>query len=222
MAEINFKNKRLIKSKLIPFGFERKPNGYVYSREIARGQFLMTVTILDDGKVSSKVEDISSGEEYVLHLTPKSTGTYVGKVKQDYETVLEDIAMHCYKLDVFQSDYAHHVISYVQNTYGDELEFLWERFPNNAIWRRKDNAKWYGVLAVLSKQKLGLDLDENVDIIDLKMDKYEIKKLVDNKKYFPGYHMNKNNWYTICLDGSVNIEEIYRRIDESYRLAKNK
>lgn len=42
---------------------------------------------------------------------------------------------------------------------------------------------------------------------------------VDYKKYFPGWHMNKRNWYTIILDGSVSIEEIYCRIDKSYQLA---
>jgi len=31
--------------------------------------------------------------------------------------------------------------------------------------------------------------------------------------------MNKKHWYTVCLDGSVNIGEILRRIDESYGLA---
>ena len=36
----------------------------------------------------------------------------------------------------------------------------------------------------------------------------------------PGYHMNKKHWFTICLDGSIAIEEIFCRIDESFALAK--
>ena len=35
----------------------------------------------------------------------------------------------------------------------------------------------------------------------------------------PGYHMNKKHWFTICLDGFVPMEEIFRRIDESFALA---
>ena len=35
----------------------------------------------------------------------------------------------------------------------------------------------------------------------------------------PGWHMNKKHWYTMILDGSVERRELFRRIDESYRLA---
>ena len=35
----------------------------------------------------------------------------------------------------------------------------------------------------------------------------------------PAYHMNKKHWYTMILDGSVERRELFRRIDESYRLA---
>ncbi|MBF1207631.1 MAG: MmcQ/YjbR family DNA-binding protein, partial [Fusobacterium periodonticum] len=43
---------------------------------------------------------------------------------------------------------------------------------------------------------------------------------IDNKRYFPAYHMNKKHWCTICLDGTVELEKIYRLIDISYELAK--
>ena len=31
--------------------------------------------------------------------------------------------------------------------------------------------------------------------------------------------MSKKHWYTVCIDGSVPVEEICRRIDISYELA---
>lgn len=34
----------------------------------------------------------------------------------------------------------------------------------------------------------------------------------------PGYHMNKEHWNTILLDGSVQEEELLAWIDESYEL----
>jgi len=36
----------------------------------------------------------------------------------------------------------------------------------------------------------------------------------------PGWHMNKKHWYTIVLDGSVLTNEICRRVNDSYMLAK--
>ncbi len=34
----------------------------------------------------------------------------------------------------------------------------------------------------------------------------------------PGYHMNKKHWNTICVDGTLRNELIYKWIDDSYNL----
>lgn len=34
----------------------------------------------------------------------------------------------------------------------------------------------------------------------------------------PGFHMNKKHWNTVILDGSIADEQIFRWIDDSYRL----
>ncbi|MBR3153114.1 MAG: MmcQ/YjbR family DNA-binding protein, partial [Clostridia bacterium] len=46
--------------------------------------------------------------------------------------------------------------------------------------------------------------------------------IIDNKKIFPGYHMNKKSWITIKLDNSVETEEIIHLIDNSYELSLGK
>ena len=38
----------------------------------------------------------------------------------------------------------------------------------------------------------------------------------------PGYHMNKNHWNSIILDGTVPDEDIKRMLEESYDLVKPK
>lgn len=38
----------------------------------------------------------------------------------------------------------------------------------------------------------------------------------------PGYHMNKEHWNTITLDGSVHEDELMSWIDESYMLVRSK
>ena len=60
------------------------------------------------------------------------------------------------------------------------------------------------------------------EIIDLKIKPEVLDGLVDGKKYFRGYHMNKKRWLTVVLDGSVAYEEICGLIDESYVLALGK
>ena len=122
-------------------------------------------------------------------------------------------------VDVFKSEGARQVIIYISEKYQDEPEFLWQRTPKNAIFRRKDNAKWYAALLTVQKRKLGLDEDGEIEIIDLRIRTENIEVLLDGKGYFPGYHMNKKHWITILLDGSVPIEEVFLRIDDSFVLA---
>lgn len=121
---------------------------------------------------------------------------------------------------VFKAEQSVALIAYVREKYGDELEYLWDKFPDNAVWRRKDNEKWYGALLTVSRRKLGIPSDEIVEIIDLRIALEEMDNLIDNACFFPGWHMNKKHWYTIILDGTVSTDEICRRVDKSYLLAK--
>lgn len=212
--------KKLIADKLLSFGFRKSDGSYVYVTDLIDGQFEMTVTVTDDGTLNTSVVDKISEEEYVLHLTDEAAGAFVGRVREEYEAVLDAVVAACCEEDVFKSAYAKRLIGYVRNTYGDEPEYLWEKFPDNAIWRRKDNRKWYAALLTVSRRKLGQNSDEVVEIIDLRMKPDDVTVKVDHKRYFPGWHMNKKNWITIILDGSVGFEEICRRLDESYIIAK--
>lgn len=214
-----FNKRKVLPEKLAPFGFTADGDGYVYTQRIAGGQFAMEVRVTQAGKVLTEVTDTVTGEAYVLHLVG-AQGGFVGKVREDYEAVLAKIDAACFEADVFQSEMAHRVIAYARETYGDELEFLWEKFSDNAVFRRKDTGKWYGALLTVQRCKLGLEGQGTAEILDLRVQPGELASLIDCKKYFPGYHMNKKHWVTVCLDGTVPFAEIADRIDESYRLAK--
>lgn len=120
---------------------------------------------------------------------------------------------------IFKSKQSKQIIKYVKEKYNDELEFLWIKFPKHAIFRHKENKKWYAILVALEENKLGIEGDKIVDIIVLKNKRENIMNLIDNEKYFAGYHMNKRNWFTIKLDDSIPIKEIYDFIDESYNIS---
>ena len=219
LEQTYFKYRKMNVQKLLFYGFSEASSGYFYSTVLLDGQFLMTIDVTQSGAVSTKVVDIASEEEYVLHRAPGACGVFVGMVRDAYETVLQDISKQCFDPDVFKSEQARQLIQYVRKAYGDELEFLWQKFPDNAVWRRKDTAKWYASLLTVSKSKLGIDSKEKVEILDLSIEPNELDTLIDNQRYFPGYHMNKKHWYTILLDGSVPLEELQARIDASYQLA---
>ena len=212
-----FKNRKAVFSRLAEFGFKRDGNAYRYTKTLPESGFEMTVTVSDGGEVSAVVVDPDTGE-YTLHLTD-SAGSFVGMVRYEYECTLNEIADSCFEADVFKAEQTKRLIEYIREKYDRELEFLWGNFDGNAVWRRGDTNKWFAAVLTVSRRKLGLDCDELAEIIDLRALPETITELVDGKRYFGGWHMNKKHWYTIILDGSVPFEELCRRIDESYSLA---
>lgn len=214
-----FNRKKMNTSKLVSYGFENDENVYKYKTILNESKFILAIAIDKEGNVSSEVTDPSTYEPYTLHLSEGAIGSFVGGVRSEYEEILADIAEKCFEPDIFKTIQTKQIIEYVREVYGDELEYLWQKFPDNAVWRRKDNKKWYGAILTVSLRKLGLNSDEMVEIIDLRYHPDKLEKLVDGKTYFPGWHMNKKNWYTIILNETVTTEEIFRLIDKSYQLA---
>lgn len=205
--------------KALLFGFEKCESNYVYVTDILDGAFRLQIFISFDGDVSTRLIEKVTDEEYVLYKT-NAVGSFVGEVRTAIENVLIQVANSCYDIEIFKSPQSKELISYVRDKYGDELEYLWDKFPDNAIWRRKDNQKWYGAILTVKASKLGFTNDTPIEILDLRIKAEEIESTVDNKRFFAGYHMNKKHWYTILLDSSVTTEEICKRLDKSYLLAK--
>ena len=222
MREItNFiKDKKIDFKKLEEFGFKLKDNSYYYHTSLLKNQFKMSVKISLDNSIFTEIIDTETTEPYVLHLLEMKRSGYSEKVYKEYSEVLEKIQKECFEDERFKANYTKEIIDYINNKYGDKLEFLWEKSLKNAVVRRKSTKKWYAAILTLSKRKLNLDSDEIIEIINLHNSPEEIEKLIDYKKCFPGYHMNKKHWCTICLDGTVELKEIYKLIDISYELAK--
>ena len=214
------KDKKIDLKRLEKFGFKLKDNSYYYDIFLLNNQFKMTIKINLDNSIFTEIIDVETNETYVLHLLEERRNGYSEKVYRAYSKVLDKIKKECFEDEIFKTDYTNEIVDYVKNKYGDELEFLWEKSSKTAVVRRKSTKKWYAVILTLSKRKLNLDSDEAVEIINLHNSPEEIEKLIDNKKYFPAYHMNKKHWCTICLDGTVELEKIYELVDISYELAK--
>lgn len=122
---------------------------------------------------------------------------------------------------IYQSEQSKVVIEFVKEQYGGELEFLWQKFPTNAIWRNKQNKKWYGAMLRIPRNRLGQNSDEIVDILDLRFDRHTAMDFAASRDdIYPGYHMNKYNWITIILDESVKTEEIFGLIEKSYEITE--
>ncbi len=107
------------------------------------------------------------------------------------------------------------VFSLARERYGTEPEYLFIKSPGFAVLRHP-NKKRYGVVMDLPRQKLGLPGAGMVDGLNVKCDPCMSGSLRLQPGILPGYHMNKERWITILLDGSVELEQIGILLDISY------
>ena len=219
--EVLLEKKKIDYDKLIEYGFNKENDKYIYKKDILDNEFMIYISISENEKYSKVIEKAWE-DEYSLVDVEDAVGEFVGKIKTEYEKVIFDVIDKCFEKEIFKFDQTKEVIEYVKKKYNDELEFLWEKFDDNAIWRNKVNNKWYGLVLAINEEKLGINSDRIIEIIDLRYSKEEIEGIIDNKKIFPGYHMNKKSWITIKLDNSVETEEIIHLIDNSYELSLGK
>ena len=109
------------------------------------------------------------------------------------------------------------IFEYVQKLYGTIPEYLWSKLPDSAVLR-PENGIWYAVIMTVEKSKLGLEGNDLVDIMDVKCDPEMISMIIQTYGFLPGYHMNKQHWITILLEGSVSEAKILDFLDMSYDL----
>lgn len=216
-----FSDRHADPEKLRAYGFRETDGAYLYEQPLLSGAFTLRVRVRADGADACLI-DAATDEPYTLFLVEDAQGSFIGEVRAAYCDALSAVAETCFAKTVFQSGYSQSVIEYARNTYGDELEFLWEKSPKNAILRRKDNRKWYAALLTISRSKLGAFPDEEIEVLDLRAAPEAIPDMVDGKRVFTGYHMNKKHWITLPLDGTLPAEEICAMLDTSYALAKGK
>lgn len=105
---------------------------------------------------------------------------------------------------------------YLLNTYHAAADHPWLKYPDYEVFRHEKNQKWFAVIMDIPKNKLGLPEKETLDVINLKCLPILIGSLRKEPGFFPAYHMNKENWVTVALDGSVPDEKIKILVDMSY------
>ncbi len=213
---------KLMADKLEPFGFALDGDVYFYAEDLLSGSFKLHVKVSKDGVVSTLLLDTESEEPYVLHLVENAQGAFVGEVRAAYQAVLDRIGEACGEHGNFHGAYVEELLSYVQKTYGDEIEYLWKDDMDAAVIRSHLTRKWYAVFMKVHPSKIGLGGSQPIRIMNLHGTAEQVTTLVDGERYFPGWHMNRKYWYTVCLDGSIPMIELQRRIDESFELSQPK
>lgn len=109
------------------------------------------------------------------------------------------------------------ILKYAKEELNTIADYPWSKNPNNAVLRHSDNKKWFGLVMSIPKNKLGINSDEIIDAINVKCDPIMIGSLLTSEGFYSAYHMNKRNWITIALDGSVPDEDIINLLYMSFK-----
>lgn len=131
-------------------------------------------------------------------------------------------------LKMHENQQSDRVINHIKTEYGVEAEFLWpEKYPSYCVFRHRDNRKWFALVATIANKSLDIKSkdakngrkNDEIEIINLKFDKNQTYDFAETSDHiFPAYHMNKNNWITVVLDGGLSDEMIFELIRKSYLL----
>ena len=90
------------------------------------------------------------------------------------------------------------------------------------VFRHIDNRKWFALTMNIPYRTLGIVRDGSVDVLNVKCDPILMGSLRGKPGFCPAYHMNKDKWITILLDGSAGREDIVALVAMSYSMTASK
>ena len=218
MFEI-FKAYQFNSKKAKEYGFVENQGVWTYSSTILQGDFLIMVTV-EDGDLSFQVYDQETGDLYPQVHMESMRGTFVGSVREACLEVLYDIRKACFEVQEFLCPQTKRIMALVQEKYGNQLEYLWEKSPDTAVLRHEDNQKWYAILMRIPWDRLDKGREGLVEAVNLKHD--QVADLLSQNGIYPAFHMNKRYWISVPLDDSLSDEEMLELIEKSWNLTLKK
>ena len=203
LEEEIFRKSEFIIDKCLKYGFRKEKDTYIYHKSIKNNTF--------EGKIIDK----ETNEEYTSFRIEKQIGEFGSSIRNEFIILLENIKDKCTNQDDFMYPQANRINKWIHTKYGDNPEYLWED-DKNAVFRNKDNKKWYGIIMTINQNKLDKQ-NRMIEVMNVKLPPEEIDELVKKEGYYRAYHMNKKHWITFRLDDTIDDTELHKRIEKSYQ-----
>ena len=86
-----------------------------------------------------------------------------------------------------------------QDLYGTLPDYPFDDLLETAVLRHDNNRKWYALVMKVSRRKFGLDSDEVIDVVNLKLPTEMFGSFGKTDGVYPAYHMNKLHWISVLL-----------------------
>lgn len=218
MFEI-FKSYQFNQEKAQDFGFVENGEVWTYSCQILQGDFVMRISVIN-GELSFQVFDQETGDLYPQVHMETMRGVFVGSVREACLGILYQIRKACFDVQDFICPQTKRIMAQIQEKYGNQLEYLWEKSPDTAVLRHEGNQKWYAVLMRIPWDNLEKGREGLVEAVNLKHD--QVAGLLLNKGIYPAFHMNKRYWISVAFDDTLSDEMVLELIEKSWNLTSKK
>ena len=83
--------------------------------------------------------------------------------------------------------------------YGTLPDYPFDEDFETAVLRHADNRKWYAIVMRVSRRKFGMNSDEVIDVVNLKLPIEMFGSFGVSDGVYPAYHMNKRHWISVLL-----------------------
>lgn len=205
------------RNKLLQYGFKNDNNKLIFHQKIMDDSFDLIVEYYNNS-IKGKIIEISLNEEYT-NFRINMIGEFNQKVKNEFENVLLDIRNKCCERQNFIYEQSNRINEYIKSMFETLPEFLWDKYPNYAVYRNKNN-KWFSIIIDIQMNKIekkGND-DTIIEIINVKINPECKNNLLKIKGIYETYHMNKKSWISIVLNDTLPDEKIFELISDSYNM----
>lgn len=106
--------------------------------------------------------------------------------------------------------------AFILEKYSVSGEHPWAKYHSYEVFRHNDNKKWFAVIMRIPINKLGVLENREINIVNLKCTEEALDTVWQEDGIFPAYHMNKENWISVALDGSVAPDTVKLLLDISF------
>ncbi|MBE6738538.1 MAG: MmcQ/YjbR family DNA-binding protein [Ruminococcaceae bacterium] len=111
---------------------------------------------------------------------------------------------------------------YINEAYMVSADYPFESDSETAVYRHKENRKWFALVMHLPKDKFKPNAQGFVTAVNLKCDPLLIGSVILEEGIYPAYHMNKSHWISLLIDEITAEEKIKWLLDLSFELTKKK
>ena len=106
-------------------------------------------------------------------------------------------------------------------SYGTSPDYPFEGDNLTAVLRHADNRKWYALVMRVSRRKFGLESEEGIDVVNLKLPTEMFGSFGPSDGVYPAYHMNKLHWISLLLPDAPD-DVVQFLLNVSYEATKTK